>query len=61
MTMCTMETQTAEFDALQNLCECWRKLTLTAVVDDDYPEMRHYYEGALRAFLLACRANGRSL
>ena len=51
--------QNDEFDALDALTEARRRVFLTPVVDDDYPEMRHYYENALRQFLDACKANGR--
>jgi hypothetical protein len=50
--------QNKEFDALDKLIKTYKNLP--AVVDDDYPEMRHYYESAIRAFLEACKANGRS-
>jgi NTP pyrophosphatase (non-canonical NTP hydrolase) len=50
-------TQGKEFDALADLAARFR--SLPPVVDDDYPECRHRYEGALRAFLAACVANGR--
>lgn len=49
--------QNTEFDALTHLVEQWRKLRMTPVVDDDYPEMRHYYESALRTFRDALKAN----
>jgi len=29
------------------------------VVDDSYPEMRHYYECYLKTFIEACKNNGR--
>ena len=51
--------QNAEFDAFDDLAESVRRLYLTPVVDDSYPEMRHYYERDLRRFLDACKANGR--
>lgn len=54
-----IKTQNKEFDALRELQEQFRRLCLTPVVDDDYPEIRHYYESALRNFLKACAANGR--
>lgn len=54
-----IDLQNAEFDALTRLAEEWRKLQQVAVVDDDYPEARHYYEGALKDFIKACDANGR--
>lgn len=53
--------QSAEFDAMQALAEQWRRLTLTPIVDDDYPEVRHDYERALGLFLLACKGNGRTM
>lgn len=56
-----MDAQSAEFDAMQKLAEAWRSLTLTAVVDDDYPRVRHHYESALGVFLKACKANGRNV
>lgn len=37
------------------------RLYRTAVVDDDYPEVRHDYEGALRKFMRALKANGRDM
>lgn len=54
-----MAYQTAEFDAVERLSEQYRRLTLTAVVDDDYPAVRHDYERALKAMLEACAYNGR--
>lgn len=56
-----METQRAEFDAMERLAKSWKALQLTPIVDDDYPEYRHYYESALRGFLEACKANGRTM
>lgn len=51
--------QNAEFDAVERLTEQYRRLTLTPVVDDDYPAVRHDYENALKALLQACAYNGR--
>lgn len=51
--------QNAEFDACDELCKQMRRISMTAVVDDDYPEVRYAYEHALYAFLEACKANGR--
>ena len=51
--------QNKEFDALDKLAKQWRRLQMTPVVDDDYPEVRHDYEGALSTFLTACKKNGR--
>jgi len=53
--------QKAEFDACDELAKQMRRINLTPIVDDDYPEVRHGYEAALRAFLTACSANGRTL
>lgn len=52
-----MERQSHEFSMLDALIKTYT--VLPAVVDDDYPEARHYYEGALRGFLEACKNNGR--
>lgn len=52
-----IQLQNDEFNALDRLGEAWRRLKQTAVVDDDYPEMRHRYEAALRDFIAALRAN----
>lgn len=56
-----MKTQNDEFDAVDRLAKKWKLLQSTPVVDDDYPEVRHYYEGAVRDFLAACKANGRTM
>jgi hypothetical protein len=52
-----MQAQTDEFKMLNSLIVAFR--ALPAIVDDDYPEMRHYYNAALGDFLRACKANGR--
>lgn len=52
-----MQRQTDEFDALDKLIQRYKNLP--AIVDDDYPEQRHYYEAAVRNFLAACKANER--
>jgi hypothetical protein len=54
-----MKPQSDEFDALNALVKAYRNLP--AVVDDDYPACRHVYEGAVRTFLAACKANGRGV
>jgi len=54
-----MALQNAEFDTLRELIKQWRRVELTPVVDDDYPEVRHGYESALSTFIDALRANGR--
>lgn len=48
-----MKLQKDEFNALDKLIKAYKNLP--AIVDDDYPEMRHYYEGALRAFIEAIK------
>lgn len=57
----SIETQKKEFDSLAELAEQYRRITLTPVVDDDYPEVRFYYENAMRAFIEALKENGRIL
>ena len=52
-----MQRQSDEFRACATLARALA--ALPAVVDDDYPAARHSYEQALRAFLQACKANGR--
>lgn len=32
---------------------------MTAIVDDDYPQVRHEWEGALASLMDAMKANGR--
>ena len=56
-----IDLQNDEFDALTKLAKHWHGLQLTAVVEDDYPAVRDGYEWALRDFLRACKANGRSI
>lgn len=56
-----MKLQSAEFDAAEELMDAIRAHGLTPVVDDDYPEVRHRYESALKRFLAACKANGRTM
>ena len=51
--------QNAEFNTLTELCRRWSTLQRVSVVDDEYPEVRHYYESAMRTFLEAAKANGR--
>jgi hypothetical protein len=54
-----LDRQNAEFDVLDVLVERWRILKTVAVVDDDYPHVRHGYEAALKDFIAALRENGR--
>ena len=51
--------QNKEFDALDNLIKKYKMLECVAVVDDDYPRVRHCYENALNLFIEACKNNGR--
>lgn len=54
-----LDLQSNEFNSLVSL---WRKFeALPSVVDDDYPEARHYYESALKSFLQSCKSNGRNM
>lgn len=56
----SIETQSAEFDALEHLIKTYAAtIQSVPIVDDDYPEARHRYEGALRDFLRALNDNGR--
>jgi len=52
-----MQAQKDEFDAAYELSKAYDGLA--PIVDDDYPETRHRYEGAVKTFLKACKANGR--
>ena len=54
-----MALQGAEFTAMAGLAEQWSRITLTPIVDDDYPEVRYDYETALDTFIKAMRDNGR--
>lgn len=51
--------QNAEFDAVAELAKQYRRITLTPVVDDDYPAVRYDYEKSMRTVIDAIRANGR--
>lgn len=57
--MDAMDRQNKEFNALTMLTKRWQQLQQVAVVDDDYPEYRHVYEGAMKDFIDAIRKNGR--
>jgi len=57
--MATYETQRDEFDAMHELDKQYNRLLITAIVDDDYPEVRHAYEGALASLIEAMKANDR--
>lgn len=53
-----IQTQRAEFDAVARIAKAYD--ALPAIVDDDYPEARHYYESAMRDLLMALASNGRA-
>lgn len=54
-----MQTQSDEFHSLESLTSQWRLLAGTAVVDDDYPSVRHVFESRLADFIDKMKANGR--
>ena len=54
-----MERQNKEFDAVQRLTQEYRRIQLTPVVDEDYPAVRHGYEGAVYSLIKAFKENGR--
>lgn len=51
--------QGKEFDAAHEFSTQLRRHDAVAVVDDDYPSVRHSYERALAALIVAMKANGR--
>lgn len=56
-----MQSQKDEFDAVADLAKQYRRIEMTPIVDDDYPEVRNGYEGAMNRLLRAIKANGRVL
>lgn len=60
-TWARMQKQEAEFDAATEYAKQVRRHARTAVVDDDYPAVRHDYESALRRFITAMIANDRNI
>jgi len=52
-----IDRQNKEFDAVNGLAHQWRRLSMTPVVDDDYPEVRFGYEQAMRTLIDALKAN----
>lgn len=54
-----LKLQNDEFKALDELIRALNRHDEVAVVDDDYPSVRHAYEGALANFIAAMKANGR--
>ncbi len=57
--MDALDRQNKEFDTLTELAKQWDRLSRIAVVDDDYPEYRRYYEKAMKDFIKAIQENGR--
>lgn len=49
--------QNAEFTAAQELANQYRRVSLTAVVDDDYTAVRREYDNAAEAFVAAWKTN----
>src|SRR5579863_8864575 len=56
-----MDLQGKEFDAAAEFVKHHRRITMTAVVDDDYPEVRYGYDSALRALMRVALANRPTL
>lgn len=54
-----IELQNEEFKAAGAFAQALNRHNMTAVVDEDYPEVRHAYEGALANLIVAMRENGR--
>jgi hypothetical protein len=54
-----MQTQRDEFDAAEAFAKALERHNATPIVDDDYPEVRHAYEGALARLIEALKANNR--
>jgi hypothetical protein len=57
--MNSMELMRKEFDAGDAYAEALRRHNSTPVIDDDYPEVRHEYEGKLHGLIEAMIKNGR--
>lgn len=54
-----IELQNIEFRAARALAKALEIHDKCAVVDDDYPEIRHKYESAVKTLIDAFRMNGR--
>lgn len=52
-----MRLQGLEFEAMAELARQWKRLSMTAVVDDDYPHVRQDWEHALDKFVKAYEKN----
>lgn len=59
--MTTIETQNNEFNAVRELSKQYLRTISTPIVDDDYPKVRHEYEGAVRVVIEAFKENGRKI
>lgn len=55
-----IELQTDEFSAADELARQIKRIRQTAVVDDDWPWVKHDYDRAADAFARAALANGRN-
>ncbi len=49
----------AELGAIEAAAEQVRRLRCTPPVDDDFPEVKHAYDGSVRTLVNALRNNGR--
>lgn len=58
-TLKRLDQQKAEFDAADKLAVAMHNISVTPVVDDDYPQVRHLYESALADLLRSMKENGR--
>lgn len=54
-----IDRQNVEFEAVDELAKQWRRLQMTPIVDDDYPEIRFEYEQAMQSLIEALRVNRR--
>lgn len=54
-----IELQNAEFKAVSELAKQYRRITMTAPVDDDYPEVAFEYNRAVENTIRAFKATGR--
>ena len=54
-----MELMRKEFDAADKFAKKLARHNMTPIVDDDYPQVRHEYEGALASLLEAMKKNKR--
>lgn len=57
MTKDRIDLMNEEFNAARELSKQMRRIEMTPVVDDDYPEVRFDYDQAARSFIDAYKAN----